>query len=1432
MSARRLATVLLAGSLIACAAPAPGPPIYQVEFNRSDEGGMVAVLPELDEPFSVHETVSLRTGFSWATTHDVRQTDASGRPALYSAIAYISTDDQRNLLDAVGPHAPLPLFEEERARWSGQVGRFAHFGDGAGLFHFVVLTGTAYNALRGLALDGHPAIDALILRDAPASGASDGSGGLSYDWLAERGFRMSPEPEPTTAGPHAEPFIIELIVLLLASRDARDAADDALGSAARIGAEGHMTVSLVPLGTDPDFNGMQRAWGQPSPLHVRDGVGFPLVLRDVEVVAQLPAGISRGRTDASGTARVSVRNGATIHFCVRANNFAVQVDEGFEAIELCDFRVGGALPPIIARDGAGAFVVVGDPVFNIVLQMTDANEYAFRVAGHSVSHRAAVLVGPFADVFGAINGGRAFTVCGGYTSLLNAGWFNVAQSVTLLSGLADVFAANPFLTPDTLIGLPFLVAKVMAHDIMFPDYAFPPNALITTAAWSRTVPTHEYGHFLMCDLLSTLGGDGDFTEAWGDVILTILTLTPPPGPERENLWVVEGFADYFASQVAGGVNYFDLSSGSGARRGNVFYCDPAMSTCLEDNIGGLAAIASNNTINRNNSNSNPLFQQRIARTTTIMQDLVDGPPRMLWDGAREQPSVGAEWVIPAGMTTFAPVTGIIATDAMDESVFLAGSFITTTVRNMSTRGNTLNAHNFYGALARVAREHATENQVCALFALHSPDGMCTGIVPLDALHDGPVPPSMPTIIDGHVDHGNGGHWTWSDMSFFASGYTFQILRDGDAVLVDTMSAPYLRSQTHNEIALPFDDAITFRVATVSSDAGETLTSGFAQHTLHTFAQSVGLVSATPLRGAATLSWSHVTATQFVIIDVTGGGSVEVARTSDRLITLGGLPGGVERTYQVISVNAVGVRSDPSPNVNVTPLLPNQVFVAPFGNDSSPTAGTPATPFQTLHAALARAAATGADEVLLHDGNYSETAFTISMAITIRGGMHASGGVWSDAGGVSTVTVTGGSLVPSCVAGPFNAAGAPVAAAVFVDETVDVRIENVDFASSRGSLPAATCFAALAVDQGSLTLVDCDVRALGAATGACGTGVFVRGASFAAIGSSIRGMATAATSVPAGLDLTGVASCADAVLSFERASVFGLDAPLMTSPGSVRSLSATMGAADSMTSSRSLFEPLAGRYAWDASDGIIEGIDIQATRRVFLHDSIVRTTHGGLHNRAIRIGGVGVGALASVSLYHVTAIIGDDWGSVHAVPPLATSAVISFVGDIRDIAMFNNMLSYAGGSSDGVTLNGVDRSASTTDPATFTFEGNIISIPYTNPSVVAALASCGEGREFGQSYSEDTLNTPGALRCHGSGTSSASWTFRRNAAFTDFPVFPPPLIPDPLAVVEFTANAVVTEPARVFIVGEVIAETPLFLDVITDFGGNARGNPPGVGAWAE
>src|SRR5690606_31688790 len=119
---------------------------------------------------------------------------------------------------------------------------------------------------------GRPPFRALILRDPPLAEVDNGDGSLDYQWLGERGFRMNddeprsePSATPDGVGLREEAFIIELLIAIATSRDARDVVDDGLGEITRAFREGTNTVTLVLGSTDPTHGGVTRTWGAAGP---------------------------------------------------------------------------------------------------------------------------------------------------------------------------------------------------------------------------------------------------------------------------------------------------------------------------------------------------------------------------------------------------------------------------------------------------------------------------------------------------------------------------------------------------------------------------------------------------------------------------------------------------------------------------------------------------------------------------------------------------------------------------------------------------------------------------------------------------------------------------------------------------------------------------------------------------------------------------------------------------------------------------------------------------------------------------------------------------------------------------------------------------------------------------------------------------------------
>jgi len=606
------------------------------------------------------------------------------------------------------------------------------------------------------------------------------------------------------------------------------------------------------------------------------------------------------------------------------------------------------------------------------------------------------------------------------------------------------------------------------------------------------------------------------------------------------------------------------------------------------------------------------------------------------------------------------------------------------------------------------------------------------------------------------------------------------------------------------------------------------TSPFSEHTVHTFAEQVRSADALPLPGAAHLSWAPVQATEVCIHDVTGGMDVVVACTSDTEVIIPGLAGGVERTYTVVAQNALGVPSAPSAPVSVTPLDPVTMFAADFGDDAHPEAGSAAHPFRTLRAAVARAVAVDADEIILHEGAFAETGpLTISGSVTRRGGFRLSAGTWTDVGGETRVTVTGGTRVAGCQTETFNAASRATSAAMALTPGASATLLDVNVVGVRGSVPGTECFAVLHSASAALTIERGSVTGTGT-TGACAAAIEAGGPGTLTVReSTVAGAMYAGTSIPTGIDATGIALCDGASLVTENSEVAAIEAPSLVVSSSVGSLVGVAGEdTGPIRVQRSTISAIAATYAWHAPSGHLRGVQVTATGRVLIANSIVRTPHGGTLNRAIDVGS-GSSPLTSLQLYHVTAAIGDDWGLSRAVTLPFEAAVVSMSGDIRNVAIFNSLLAYAGGGAldrlSGTVFTGVDRSHTTADPLVLSFAGNVLSIPGVSGWHLASLSQCIPVEEFGTVFDEATLNSSAGHECHDGARSS--WFVARNAAFQGAPGS------GARAAVELLDDAYPVNAPRAFVVGEAIAGLPLASEVATDFGNLTRGISPGVGAWA-
>lgn len=264
----------------------------------------------------------------------------------------------------------------------------------------------------------------------------------------------------------------------------------------------------------------------------------------------------------------------------------------------------------------------------------------------------------------------------------------------------------------------------------------------TASGLSRETPTHEYGHWVMCQMMR------EYAYAQMPWIIDRLMLHSmkadateyPDFYTSEEVDLTEGWADFFASQVAGGTDYFGMHSGSRrvisatlpgwAEMSTGWYCDEGKifgangAPCLEDNVGAASYHA---------QFLEGTADEFKAREVTILTDAVDGHPST---SIFPVPGNGTNWSFNSSGTRATAVRG---QDDDDEAVVLDGVDLRRFWKNWgSMRGYNYRFREIHLALATTMKNAGhSQDEICELFALHTPSGDCADLVDLSEIFDGP-----------------------------------------------------------------------------------------------------------------------------------------------------------------------------------------------------------------------------------------------------------------------------------------------------------------------------------------------------------------------------------------------------------------------------------------------------------------------------------------------------------------------------------------------------------------------------------------------------------------------------------------------------------------------------------------------------------------------
>ena len=678
------------------------------------------------EPIDLATTRQLRDSFSWNNTTalseaPVRNVTVDGQvlrlPAIHYALIYVRDANELRELDEIGVHYDLaPLFGEE---WpdTGTSLVLPFNGDpedGHGMFAFALLPAITYNALRAESLAGEDTFRAVILRDVPES-ADAGNNTVSYDFIAENMASWAPpRTELTDEGEVALPPLEEEGAsvagaaedkrlgrfLRRALRRVRDFTRGSIDLLRRgIGALATLVVQTSQLDLVTSVNDRTRAplvrgWDDgvdnPSPDEPR-GFGKRLTLNGLRVNV---SGMSRltlyqAKLNNRGRARVEVPRWLNVQICFEADSPTAKFERGLLRPVLHCWPIMRPTSDVHEIRRA-----VGDTEFYVMAQLIDARDYAKQVLGFTPP-KATIQSGDPAQLLTAGDAANAFVPC--------------LEATNAPASVVDAYNWILQAIPGAGVSIEFLFAT----DMVLNAYT----------RHSRLVPVHEYGHFVFCTLLDDVGTNA-FDLVWSQVL-------DPRNFGNDSSTAVkalnEGFADWFASQVVGGTDYFVTTNATLEREeGEYFYNTggPSNGGGMEANVGGPPC----GPLPCFDAGGWKATDRVVGTVATLLHDAIDqddcaGDPVCRDEGRSDS----AVWDTSAMTGPFTPVKPFKLDHAADEAIQIAPAEVIDAIRLFAERRETLTYDNFYSALRDTLEDHEdgySPEEICKLFALHNFEGNC------------------------------------------------------------------------------------------------------------------------------------------------------------------------------------------------------------------------------------------------------------------------------------------------------------------------------------------------------------------------------------------------------------------------------------------------------------------------------------------------------------------------------------------------------------------------------------------------------------------------------------------------------------------------------------------------------------------------------------
>ncbi len=506
--------------------------------------------------------------------------------------------------------------------------------------------------------------------------------------------------------------------------------------------------------------------------------------------------------------------------------------------------------------------------------------------------------------------------------------------------------------------------------------------------------------------------------------------------------------------------------------------------------------------------------------------------------------------------------------------------------------------------------------------------------------------------------------------------------------------------------------------------------------------------------------------------------VAVVRTVEgSSFVVNGLAGDSDYTFVAVSVNGAGERSTfPSAPVTVRTLPSPELYVAPFGDDAAPLAGTPTDPFASIDAALAAAASIdGLVTIRLAEGSYAEPHQVLeSRNVVLDGGYQVSGGSWMKGALTSIVEFAAGSDLPSIQTADFNQMARRSRAGLVLRDSV-LSISDVVLRTTTTSV--THCVATVYADASELNLAGTLVDSSG--SGSCRIGVESLGAAGAGRllirGSVLRGGRTGmptSASTYAGLATDGLAQA-----TIVDSVVDGLDDDGLgrgiTRPSELFGW-IDAGSVD-LILNRSTVRACSTAAERPYSVDVSRGADLAPSSALFVSNSFLAAPGDADSTTGMR---VLARSDANAQLYQNTILVGSRFAPTTRSSAGTSSAVVALEGTLAGMTLVNNLFAFAdwGSYLRYGTILDLDGLAGTSVLVGARVEGNVFSYPpadTTTPGLGGGpLIMCRyQGVEFSDTATvESELNESDSYLCRASGAVDAS----SNRALLENPMASTPL----------------------------------------------------------